>query len=74
MTDSRFTPTADDVGALLQMVGVDEVGDVETLLMLLFARPIWVGEAWDDEGLAPLHSKSSCAATKLASSPIVSSQ
>jgi hypothetical protein len=53
MTDSRFTSTVDDVGALLQVVDVDEVEDIETLLMFLFARPIGVGEAWDDEGLAP---------------------
>ena len=34
---------------MLSVVDVDEVGDIETLLMFLFARPVQVGEVWDDE-------------------------
>lgn len=53
MTDSRFTSTADDLESLLQLVDVDDVDDLETLLMFLFARPMAVGEAWDEESLGP---------------------
>jgi hypothetical protein len=48
MPDSRFASTVDDLDALLQVVDVDEVGDIETLLMFIFARPIEVGETLDD--------------------------
>ena len=33
---------------MLSVVDVDEVGDIETLLMFLFARPVQVGEMYDD--------------------------
>ena len=37
---------------MLNVVDVDEVGDIETLLMFLFARPVQVAEVWDDEAEA----------------------
>ena len=52
MTDPRFTTVFDGVDDLLSVVDVDEVGDIETLLMFLFDRPVGVEEAWDDEGVA----------------------
>ena len=51
MTDARFTTDFDDLHDLLSLVDVDEVGDIETLLMFLFARPIVVEEVWDDDGV-----------------------
>ena len=50
VTDARFTTAFDDLHDLLSLVDVDEVGDIETLLMFLFARPISVEEAWGDDG------------------------
>lgn len=44
--------TVGDLEDLLLAVDVDEMEDIETLLMFLFARPIQVGEAWDDDGIA----------------------
>lgn len=52
MTDPRFTTAFDDLPDLLSLVDVDEVGDIETLLMFLLARPIQVEEAWDDDGVS----------------------
>ncbi len=52
MTDPRFTTVFDGVDDLLSVVDVDEVGDIETLLMFLFDRPVGVEEAWDDDGVA----------------------
>lgn len=52
MTDTRFVTVVDDLETMLSVVDVDEVGDIETLLMFLFARPIRVDEVWDDEGAA----------------------
>lgn len=52
MTDTRFTTVFDDLENMLSVVDVDEVGDIETLLMFLFARPIRVDEVWDDAGAA----------------------
>lgn len=49
MTDTRFATVFEDVKTMLSVVDVDEVGDIETLLMFLFARPVQVGEVWDDE-------------------------
>jgi hypothetical protein len=49
VTDTRFSTLVDDAGTLLDVVDVDEVGDIETLLMFLFARPVRVDEVWDDE-------------------------
>ena len=51
VADRRFTTECDDLQDLLRLVDVDEVGDIETLLMFLFARPIGVEEVWDDDGV-----------------------
>lgn len=53
MTDTRFETVFEDTDDLLGGVDVDEIGDIETLLMFLFARPVVVGEVWDDEGATP---------------------
>ena len=53
MTDTRFETVFEDTDDLLGGVDVDEIGDVETLLMFLFARPVVVEEVWDDEGVTP---------------------
>ena len=53
MEDNRFTMAAGDLDALLGVMELDDVSDVETLLIILFNRPIsvepldWVD---DDEG------------------------
>ena len=52
MTDTRFETVIGDTDGLLSVLDVDELGDVETLLMFLFARPVGLSEVWDDEGLA----------------------
>ena len=44
MSDARFTTVCDDVEHLLAAVDVDDIGDVETLLMFLFNRPVGVAE------------------------------
>ena len=49
MTDTRFTTVVDDIEELLNVVDIDGVGDVETLLMFLFARPIGVEEVWNED-------------------------
>ena len=49
MTDTRLATVFEDVETMLSVVDVDEVGDIETLLMFLFARPVQVGEVWDDK-------------------------
>lgn len=52
MTDTRFSTVVDDAESLLEVVDVDEVGDIETLLMFLFARPVHVAEVGDDDAAA----------------------
>lgn len=47
MTDTRFTAVVDDTEELLNVVDIDDIGDVETLLMVLFARPVVVEEVWN---------------------------
>lgn len=47
MTDTRFTTVVDDTEQLLDVVDIDDIGDVETLLMFFFARPVAVEEVWD---------------------------
>lgn len=47
MFDSRFTTVADDVDALLGALDVDDVSDIETLLVVLFSRPVGVEEVAD---------------------------
>ena len=54
MTDSRFTNVADGIDDLLNLLEIDALDDIETLLMFLFDRPVVVGEAWDDEGVVSL--------------------
>lgn len=49
MTDTRFTMVVDDTEELLNVVDIDGIGDVETLLMFLFARPIGVEEVWNED-------------------------
>ncbi|UUW92951.1 hypothetical protein [Pimelobacter simplex] len=49
MPDTRFSTLVDDPEALLDVVDVDDVGDIETLLMFLFARPVRVDQVWDDQ-------------------------
>lgn len=53
MIDTRFETVIEDTDGLLSVVDVDAIGDLETLLMFLFARPVMVTEVWDDEGLTP---------------------
>ena len=48
MTDTRFTTAVDDTKALLTLVDLDEIGDLESLLMLLLARPVSVEELRDE--------------------------
>lgn len=50
MTDSRFTTVAHDLDELLEELDVDDVADIETLLMVLFNRPIEVQARAEDEG------------------------
>lgn len=52
MTDTRFVTVVEDLETMLSVVDVDEVGDIETLLMFLFARPIRVDEVWDHQDTA----------------------
>ena len=50
VTDTRFSTVLDGTADLLSSVDIDDVGDIETLLMFLFGRPIGVDEVWDDDG------------------------
>ena len=50
MADRRFSTTTRDVADLLGTLDVDQVGDIETLLILLFDWNISVEVANDDEG------------------------
>ena len=52
VSDPRFTTVFEDLEELLNLVDIDGVGDLETLLMFLFDRPIGVDVDWDDDGLA----------------------
>ena len=52
MTDTRFSTVFNSTADLLSGVDIDDVGDIETLLMFLFARPMGVDEAWDNDGAA----------------------
>ena len=55
MEDNRFTMVAGDLDGLLGVMDLDDVADIETLLIILFNRPIsvqpldWVDDD-DDEG------------------------
>ncbi|CCH78208.1 hypothetical protein BN12_2620023 [Nostocoides japonicum T1-X7] len=50
MIDTRFTTVVEGVDDLLSVVDIEDIGDIETLLMVLFARPLRIDELWDDEG------------------------
>lgn len=54
MTDTRFETVFEDTDDLLSGVDVDEIGDVETLLMILFARPVEVNEVSYEGGTPSL--------------------
>lgn len=49
MKDTRFTTLVDNVDQLLSVVDIDDIGDVETLLMFLLARPVGVEVVWDQD-------------------------
>lgn len=49
MIDARFETDFDDVQDLLTGVDIDELGDLETLLTVLFSRPVGVEEVWEDD-------------------------
>lgn len=49
MKDTRFTTVVDDTEELLSVVDIDGIGDVETLLMFLFARPVGIEEVWNED-------------------------
>jgi hypothetical protein len=56
VADPRFTTVYGDLDELLNLVDIDDVGDVETMLMFVFDRPIGVDVELDDAGLpAALH-------------------
>lgn len=48
MADTRFTTAYDSIDDLLDGVDIDDLGDVQTLLMILLGRPLhvfgWLGE------------------------------
>ncbi len=52
VTDTRFSTLFDSTVDLLSGVHIDDVGDIETLLMFLFDRPMGVAEGWDDDDAA----------------------
>lgn len=52
--DARFETHFDDLQDLLTAVDIDELDDLETLLMMLFARPVSVEEVWDDSASTAL--------------------
>lgn len=49
--DARFESVGETIEDLLNIVDVDDVGDIESLMMFLFGRPVSVHEAWDDSGV-----------------------
>lgn len=49
MFDTRFTTIAKDMSELITALDVDDVGDIETLLIVLFRCPITVEELSDDD-------------------------
>lgn len=49
MTDTRFTTVARHTEELLAVTDIDEVDDLETLLMMLFARPMGLEEVWETD-------------------------
>ena len=49
MMDTRFWTVCDELDELITTVDVDGIGDIETLLMFLFARPVGVDYAWNED-------------------------
>jgi hypothetical protein len=51
MEDARFTMVGGDLDRLLGVMDIDDVSDIETLLIILFKRPISVEplEGFDDD-------------------------
>ena len=49
MSDTRFWTVCANVDELMDTVDVDEIGDIETLLMFFFARPVSVDHVWDED-------------------------
>ena len=50
MTDTRFWTVCDELDELIATVDIDGIGDVETMLMFLFQRPVGVDYAWTENG------------------------
>lgn len=50
--DARFETHFDDLQDLLTGADIDELDDLETLLMVLFARPVGVEEVWEEDDSA----------------------
>jgi len=48
MTDTRFATVCNELDELIDTVDLDGIGDIETLLIALFARPVGVDYAWAD--------------------------
>lgn len=51
MTDTRFTTEADDIDHLCQVLDIDGIDELETLLTMLFARPVTVDRLEDEGGV-----------------------
>jgi hypothetical protein len=49
MMDTRFWTVCDELDELITTVDIDGIGDIETLLMFLFARPVGVDYAWNED-------------------------
>lgn len=53
MTDPRFTTVCDDLEELLEVLDIDGIEDLDTLVMALLDRPVSVTEGWDEERDVP---------------------
>lgn len=51
MPDTRFDTVVENTQGLLSCLEFDGLGDVETLMMCLYSRPVNVREEWDDDGM-----------------------
>lgn len=51
--DSRFETDAEDVEHLLSLMDIDDLEELETFLMILFARPVTIREEQVEETGAP---------------------
>ncbi len=50
MRDTRFWTVCDELDELISTLNIDGIGDLETLLMFLFSRPVGVDDAWNEDG------------------------